>query len=127
MTFTTAEFAETVREMADDLTVENVADGIVMVRLQEGGHTDMGLGVQHTGWALTDVWFDERKLLFRRRREDVDLEWFGTHGSVRARPDVTAAATLGCRNCGVTFRRSEVATPTFGGLACPNCGSTEFG
>lgn len=127
MALTTDEFTETVREMAGDPTVEDVAEGIVMVRLRDTAHTDLGLGLQHTGWTLTDVWFKERRLLFRRRIGEVDLDGFGAHGQVRARPNVAAAVTLDCRNCGATFRRSEVATPTFGGLACPDCGSTDFG
>lgn len=127
MTLSTEEFTERVREIAGGHTIENVADGIVMIRLRETHHTDLGLGLQHTGWTLTDVWFEERKLLFRRRIGDIDLESFGAHGSVRAHPNVAAAATLDCRDCGATFRRSEVATPTFGGLACPDCGSTDFG
>jgi hypothetical protein len=127
MALTTDEFTERVRETAGDPMVEDVAEGVVMVRFRDAAHTDIGLALQHTGWTLTDVWFGERKLLFRRWIGDVDLEGFGAHGRVRAHPNVATAVTLDCRDCGSTFRRSEVATPTFGGLACPDCGSTDFG
>jgi hypothetical protein len=72
------------------------------------------------------VWFEARVLLFRRKTTSVDLERFGARGHVRVRPDIADDATIDCRNCGTTFSLSEVATPTFGGLACPECGTTDF-
>ncbi len=38
----------------------------------------------------------------------------------------TDGVRMSCLSCGVTFRRSEAATPKKGQLACPVCGAVDI-